>query len=95
MHAQREVGVALLQLLELSVGAHRPRACERLRELGHDDRDDHRRGHRTADALHEAGGHQHHLVLGKTAHGGGEREDGHTGQENALAADQVTQTAGQ
>jgi hypothetical protein len=77
------------------VGAHRPRALGRLRELGDDDREDDRRLERRADALQEPRADQDRLAPGRPAQDRGDGEDGDAEQEHALAADEVTESAGE
>ncbi len=76
------------------VGAHRADALVRAREVGDDQGDDHRGGDRAAEALQEAGGDQHDLVVGQPAEGGGNGEEGEAGEEDLLATDQVAEPAG-
>jgi hypothetical protein len=77
-----------------SVHAERLRLLPRVREHRHDHAEDHGRGERAADALHEARADQHRLVLrdGAGQRGGG--EDGQAGQEHAPLAEQITEPAG-
>ena len=77
------------------VDAHRDRALARLAELGDDQREDHGRRDRAAEALHEARGDQHRLVLREPAGRGRRREEHEPRQEDALAADEVAEPAGQ
>ncbi len=71
------------------VQAHRLRLLGFLGELRDDDREDHRRGHRAADPLHEATGDQHRLAVRDAAeHRGGSEQD-QPGEEDFLAADQI------
>ena len=76
------------------VGAHRLRPLDRQRELGDDDREDHRDRQRTTDALDEAGGDQEGLAAGEAADGGGEREEEDAAEEDPLASDEVTEPSG-
>jgi hypothetical protein len=75
------------------VDAHRDRSLPRLRELGHDQREDHRRGDRAAEPLDEARGDQHDLVAGNPASRRGEREQHEAAEKDALAPDQVAEPA--
>ena len=77
------------------VGAHGLGPLEGVGKLGDDDGHDDRGGERAADALDEAGDHEHALVLGCTADDGGHGEEADAGEEHLLAADEVTQAAGQ
>ena len=67
----------------------------RLREEADDHGQDHGRAGRAADALDEAGADQNGLRGRKPAGQGGGGEDPQTQQEDALAAHQVGQPAGQ
>jgi hypothetical protein len=77
------------------VGAHRagPLAC--LRELGDDDREDHRGLRRGTDALQEAGGDQRPLRGRDAAQKRGRSEDRQADEEDALTPGQVTEAAGE
>ncbi len=77
------------------VCAHRSGALARLRELGGDDREDHRRLHRGADALDEAGADQFSLTGRKPAERRGGREHDHAGEEHTLAAEQIAESTGE
>ena len=48
-----------------------------------------------ADALDEAGSDEHGLAVSRPAGDGSEHEERHAGEEDLLAADEVTQSAGQ
>ena len=65
------------------------------RELGDDDREDHRCGECAADPLQEAGADQQSLARRQAAERGGDREDGHAGDEDPLAAEQVAEAPGE
>ena len=77
------------------VGAHRAGSVGDLRELGDDDREDHRRLCGRADALEEAGRDQHPLRRGDAAQERRDREDDHPSEEHALSPGQVAEPAGQ
>ena len=78
-----------------AVDADRLRLLGGLREHRHDHPEDHRGGHRPADALDEARGHQHLLALGQPARERRDGEDGEAGEEQAAAAEQVAETTGE
>ncbi len=65
------------------------------RELGDDDRDDHRGGDRAADALNEASGDQQPLAVGEAAERRGGGEQRQAAEEYLLAADQVPEPPSQ
>ena len=67
------------------VGAHRAGALGGLRELGDDDREDHRRLGGGADALEEAGADQRALARGDAAQQRRDGEGDEAGEEHALA----------
>ena len=77
------------------VGAHRAGALGGLRELGDDDREDHRRLGGRADALEEARADQRLLRRGDAAQQRRDRERDEAGEEHALAPEQVAEAAGQ
>jgi hypothetical protein len=77
------------------VGAHRPCPVARLRELGDDDGEDHRGLQRAADALDEAGGDQKALTGRQAAKCRRGREYDDSGEEHALAAEQVAESPGE
>ncbi len=77
------------------VGAHGLGPLGGVGELGDDDGEDDRRGEGRAQSLDETGPDEHPLGTGQPAHGRGHREQGHPGHEHPLAADEVTQPAGQ
>ena len=66
-----------------------------MRELGGDDREDHRRLHRGADALDEAGADQRTLLGRQPAQRRSGGEHDHAGEEYALAAEQVAEPTGE
>ena len=76
------------------VGAHRAGPLARIGELGDDDREDHRGLRRGADALQEAGADQEPLGRRDTAEQRGCCEDDQPGEEDALAPEQIAQSAG-
>jgi hypothetical protein len=71
------------------------RPIEPLGEHRHDHAEDHGRGERAADPLHEAGADQHLLALRGGAGQGGGGEDGEAGKEDAALADEVADPPGQ
>ena len=64
-----------------------------------EDRDDHAQEaggrDRAADALHEAGGQQEALAVGQRGADRGEGEEGQSGEEHLLAADEVAEPSGE
>ena len=77
------------------VGAHRASARGWIGELAHDDGDDDRRGDGAADALHQTGGDEQHLIVRQPAGCRGGGEDDETGDEDGLATDEVAEAAGE
>ena len=77
------------------VRAHRAGPLGGLRELGDDDRQDHRGLGGGADALEHAGADQRLLARGEPAQQRRERERDEAGKEDALAPDEVAEPAGQ
>ena len=77
------------------VHAHRLGLLGPLGELGHDDREDHARGDRAADALEQARADQHRLAVRHPAQHRGRREQDEPAEEDPLAADQVAEPAGE
>ena len=78
------------------VGAHGLGALGRLGELGHDHRDDHRRRDGAAHALHEASGDQQRSASSASPHTAEASVNSvDAGEEDALAADQVAEPAGE
>ncbi len=77
------------------VHADRLRLLPRLGEHRHDHPEDHGRGQRAADALHEASADQHPLALRQGAQQRRRGEHGEPDQEDAALADQVADPAGQ
>ena len=77
------------------VRAHRAGALGGLRELGDDDREDHRRLGGGADALQQARADQRALRRGDAAQQRRDGERDEAGEEHALAPDEVAEPAGQ
>ncbi len=77
------------------VRAHRAGAIGRLGELGDDDREDHRRLERGADALQEAGADQETLGWRDAAQHRRDGEDDQAEHEHALATDEIAEPSGQ
>ena len=77
------------------VGAHRAGSLGDPRELGDDDREDHRRLRGRADALEEARCDQRPLRRGDAAQERRDRERDHAAEEHALSPGQVAEPAGQ
>ena len=77
------------------VQAHRLGLLASLGELGDDDREDHARGDRAADALEQARADQQPLAVGDPAQDGGGGEQHEPAQEHALAPDEVAEPPGQ
>ena len=75
------------------IDADRLRLLPRLGEHRHDHAEDHGRGHRAADALDEARGHEHLLRLRRTARERGQREHREASHEERLAAEEVAEAA--
>ncbi len=78
-----------------AVDADRPGLLPRLREHRHDHAQDHGGGHGTTDTLGEPRNDQHLLTPGHAAQQGCHGEHAQAGHEDALAADQVAEPAGQ
>ncbi len=77
------------------VDADRLRLLPRLREHRDDHPEDHRRRHGAADALDEAGAHEHLLALRQAAEQRRDREQRQAGEEDVAAPDQVAEPPGQ
>ncbi len=76
------------------VGAHRPSALTRLREVGDDERENGRRRERSTQALREAGDDEDRLIAGKPAGGRGRGEQRDAAEEDLLAPNEIAQPAG-
>ena len=77
------------------VDADRLRLLPRLGEHRDDHAEDHRRGHRAADSLDEAGRDEHLLGLRQPAERARHGEHAEAGHEDALAAEEVAEAAGE